>query len=273
MTTPGAVVWFKRDLRCHDHAPLLQAQHFDSATALVVAEPAWLESSECDARHVAFWLDCVAQLQAALAAKGMPLIVRVGAVPQVLHALRREFAFTHLFSHEETGPGWSYTRDLAVSAWCRDQGVVWTESTQTGVVRRLRSRNGWAVRWAQRMNAPECRVEGGFKAPAGLQSSALPTLRDLGLQQSSQPVPPGGEGAAASVLHSFLAGRGRDYRRAMSSPLTAAEGCSRLSAHLAFGTISMRCVHQASEAAIRNTKDSTLAHALRGFTGDRKSVG
>ena len=267
MTTPGAVVWFKRDLRCRDHAPLLQALHFESAAALVVIEPAWLESPECDARHVAFWLDCVAQLHVALAAKGLPLIVRVGAVPQVLHALRREFAFTHLFSHEETGPGWSYTRDLAVAAWCRDQGVVWTESPQTGVVRRLRSRNGWAARWAQRMNAPECRVEGGFKPPAGLRSSSIPTLRELGLQQPTQPVPPGGEGAAASVLRSFLAGRGRDYRRAMSSPLTAAEGCSRLSAHLAFGTISMRCVHQASEAAIRNTADRTLAHALRGFTG------
>jgi len=156
VTTPGAVVWFKRDLRCRDHAPLVQAQHFDNAAALVVVEPAWLESPECDPRHVAFWLDSVAQLQAALAAKGLPLIVRVGAMPQMLQALRREFAFTHLFSHEETGPGWSYTRDLAVAAWCRDQGVVWTESPQSGVVRRLRSRSGWAARWAQRMNAPEC---------------------------------------------------------------------------------------------------------------------
>ena len=265
--SPGALVWFKRDLRCRDHAPLAQALHFDSAAALVVVEPAWLESPECDLRHVVFWLDCVAHHQAALAAKGLPLIVRVGAMPQVLQDLRREFAFTHLFSHEETGPGWSYARDLAVAAWCRAEGVVWTESPQTGVVRKLHSRNGWAARWAQRMNAPACIVEGGFKAPAGLRGTSLPMLRDLGLQQPAQPVPPGGERAADSVLHSFLAGRGRDYRRAMSSPLTAEEGCSRLSAHLAFGTISMRCVHQASEAAIRSTADAQLAHALRGFTG------
>ena len=267
MTPTGALVWFKRDLRCSDHAPLAQAQHFERAAALVVVEPAWLESPECDARHVAFWLDSVTQLQAALAAKGLPLIVRVGAVPQVLHALRREFAFTHLFSHEETGSGWSYTRDLAVAAWCRAEGVAWTESPQTGVVRRLRSRNGWAARWAQRMDAPALAVEGGFRAPAGMPPSMLPTLQDLGLPHPTQAQPPAGEGAAQAVLHSFLAGRGRDYRRAMSSPLTAAEGCSRLSAHLAVGTISMRCVHQASEAAIRNTADRTLAHALRGFTG------
>ena len=283
VTAPGALVWFKRDLRCRDHAPLVQAQHFANAAALVVVEPAWLDSPECDPRHVAFWLDCVAQLQVALAARGMPLIVRMGAMPQVLQALRREFAFTHLFSHEETGPGWSYSRDLAVAAWCRDQGVEWTESPQTGVVRRLRSRSGWAARWAQRMQAPECTPEGGFKAPAGLLPSSLPTLRDLGLQvpapapasapsqafsQSlSQAPPAGGESAAWALLHSFLDGRGRDYRRALSSPLTAEQGCSRLSVHLAFGTLSMRCVHQASEAAIRSTADPALAHALRGFTG------
>ena len=236
----------------------------------MVIETAWLESPECDARHVAFWLDSVVQLQAALAAKGLPLIVRTGAVPQVLHELRREWAFTHLFSHEETGSGWSYSRDLAVAAWCRDQGVVWTESAQTGVVRRLRTRNGWAARWAQRMQAPACAVAGGFKAPAGLLSSSLsrlPTLRELGLPALKQAVPPGGERASWALLHSFLAGRGRDYRRALSSPLTAAEGCSRLSEHLACGTLSMRCVYQASEAAIRSTADPQLAHALRGFTG------
>jgi len=51
-----------------------------------------------------------------LAALGLPLLPRTGPLPQVLHELRREFAFTHLLSHEVTGPGWSFTRDLAVAA-------------------------------------------------------------------------------------------------------------------------------------------------------------
>lgn len=120
----------------------------------MVIEPQWLDSPECDPRHVGFQLDCVAALQHGLAARGLPLIVRTGAMPQVLQSLWREFPFTHLFSHAETGPGWSYERDLAVAEWCRSQGVNWTELPQTGVVRRLRSRSGWAQRWAQRMRAP-----------------------------------------------------------------------------------------------------------------------
>ncbi len=35
MTAPAARVWFKRDLRVHDHVPLADAMHFDSAFGLV----------------------------------------------------------------------------------------------------------------------------------------------------------------------------------------------------------------------------------------------
>ena len=265
MASPTALVWFKRDLRVRDHAPLAEAMHFDKAIGLVVIEPQWLESPECDPRHVGFLLACVAELQRDLAARGLPLLVRTGAMPQVLQSLRREFPFTHLFSHEETGPGWSYTRDLAVAEWCRSQGVSWTELPQTGVVRRLRSRTGWAGRWAQRMNAPESAAAHGFRGTTGMESCAVPTLRDLGLPALGAALPSGGERAAWAALDSFLDGRGRDYRRTMSSPLTATDGCSRLSAHLAFGTISMRCVHQATEARIAATADRRLAYGLRGF--------
>ena len=130
-----ALVWFKRDLRLNDHAPLAAAQAFERTLALYVIEPEWLRSPECDPRHVAFALSCVAALQADLAAIGLPLIVRVGPIQQVLGELRREFAFTHLFSHEETGPGWSYTRDKAVATWCRAHTVEWTQWPQTGVGR------------------------------------------------------------------------------------------------------------------------------------------
>jgi deoxyribodipyrimidine photo-lyase len=264
-TGAAALVWFKRDLRVRDHTALAEALHFENALGLVVIEPQWRDSPECDPRHVGFLLDCVAALRRDLAQRGLPLQVRIGAMPQVLQSLRHEFTFTHLFSHEETGPGWSYTRDLAVADWCRSQGVNWTELPQTGVVRRLRSRTGWAGRWAQRMNAPEAAAASGYHAPVGMQACAVPTLRDLGLPALDAPLPPGGERAAWAVPDGFLAGRGRDYRRALSSPLTATEGCSRLSAHLAVGTISMRCVHQATEARIAATLDRGLAYGLRGF--------
>jgi deoxyribodipyrimidine photo-lyase len=170
-------------------------------------------------------------------------------------------------SHEETGAGWSYTRDLQVADWCRAQSVTWQEFTQTGVVRRLRSRSGWAKLWQVRMNAPLNLLQGGFQSTLPVDRAELPTLQSLGLPAHGKSLQAAGEKAARRTLKSFLQERGFDYRKSLSSPLSAEEGCSRLSPHLAFGTLSLRTVHQATEVAIANTPERSFAYALRGFAG------
>jgi len=252
-----ALVWFKRDLRVRDHAPLAAAAACDAAAGLFVVEPEWLASPECDGQHVAFARECVGSLRESLQRLGLPLVVRVGAMPDVLQALRQETGFTHLFSHEETGPLWSYARDRRVAQWCCAQGVAWQEFPQTGVVRRLRGRAGWAGRWQARMDAPQVAAPASARAlPLGPESlGGFPTLRELGLA-TPRPLPPAGEVAAQAVLDDFLHRRGRHYRLDLSSPLSAESGCSRLSAHLAFGTLSMRQVHQATEARIASLSRS-----------------
>ncbi len=265
-----ALVLLKRDLRLHDHAPLQAAQAAGAAAALFVIEPAWLNSAEFNASHLHFTLQGLAELRSELAARGLPLLVRVGEAPAVLQQLHDEWPFQHLLSHEETGSGWSYTRDIAVAQWCSAQAVAWQEFPQTGVVRRLRTRHGWAGRWAQRMNAPVLPAPVGFRGAALWPCAELPdmpTLAALHVPRPTQTLQPAGEAAAWSTLQDFLSGRGRDYRRALSSPLSAQSGCSRLSAYLAYGMVSMRQVHQATEVAIATTPDRALAHALRGFAG------
>ena len=262
-----ALVWFKRDLRVADHAPLAAALGHGDAIGLFIVEPEWLNSPECSPSHVAFTLDCLSELRDALARLGLPLLVRVGSAIEVLTRLHRAQGFTHLLSHEETGPDWSYTRDLAVARWCRELGVHWQEFNQTGVVRGLRQRSGWAQRWQARMDAPRLRPEGRFRSSAPLEQPPLPTLAELGLPAPHQSLQPAGEQAALQTLRSFLAERGHDYRRTISSPLTAEHGCSRLSPHLAFGTVSMRSVHQATEQAILHAPDRETASALRAFGG------
>jgi len=275
--TERALVWFKRDLRTHDHAPLAAASACQQALGLFVVEPEWLDSPEFDAQHLAFAMACLHPLRRDLAAIGLPLQLRVGPVTAVLGQLHAAYPFTHLFSHEETGPGWSYARDLAVADWCRACGVVWTEWPQNGVVRRLKSRDGWALRWQQRMDAAPPAVPTALRG-AAVDLTDWPTLQELAAaasrpQPPSRPLPAAGEAAAAVDLNSFLQRRGHSYRRDLSSPLTAAQGCSRLSAHLAFGTLSMRQVHQATEQRIARLQaaaspaERSFAYHLRGFSG------
>ena len=267
MDSHRALVWFKRDLRVHDHAPLVAASAYADALAIFIIEPEWLNSPDCDASHVDFALTCLAELRAALAERGLPLLVQVGPSVQVLAQLHSEIAFTHLLSHEETGAAWSYARDRQVALWCASTNVTWKQFTQNGVIRGLRSRAGWAKRWQTRMDAPLHILNGRFSSAATLNQSALPTLASLGLMPHGKTLQMGGERAARRTLSSFVQVRGLGYRKALSSPLSAEEGCSRLSPHLAFGTISMRTVHQSTELAIRNTPERELSYALRGFAG------
>lgn len=283
-----SLVWLKRDLRLQDHAPLAAAGD-DEAAALWLIEPAWLQSPEFHPRHFAFARACVDELRCQLAARGMPLLVRVGPALEVLEDLRQRHGFDRLLSHEETGPGWTYERDVTVAAWCRAQGVVWQEWPQHGVVRRLKSRSGWAGRWAVRMNEPLVATPSGWRGWAGVEPGALPAwtaLRSLAgaawathehaiapaeaaRPSDARPTTPG-EQSGLALLDDFLSGRGRGYRRSLSSPLTAESGCSRISAHLAFGALSLRVVHQGTEAAIAAAKaqgDRALASGLRGFAG------
>ena len=78
-----ALVWLKRDLRVHDHAPLVAALAHSDALSVFIVEPEWLQSPECDASHVDFALACLTELRAALALRGLPLLVRVGSAVEV----------------------------------------------------------------------------------------------------------------------------------------------------------------------------------------------
>ena len=258
-----ALIWFKRDLRVHDHAPLAAALRSGCVAALFVIEDEWLASPECNSQHLAFALECLVELRASLRAIGVPLLLRRGRLPDLLDRLRAELPFQRLLSHEETGSGWTYARDLRVARWCREVGVAWEEFPQTGVVRRLQGRNGWAARWEQRMRQPVVAAPQSLRGARGFgEEGAIPSLAALGLEPS-RPLPAAGERAGSAVLASFLDARGRTYRSSISSPSSAWRGCSRLSAHLAFGTLSMRGVYQQTRSRIADLRGSGDLEARR----------
>jgi deoxyribodipyrimidine photolyase len=85
---------------------------------------------------------------------------------------------------------------------------------------------------------------------APLPSVAVGEIPDLpDPTMAADPCPgrqPGGRDAALERRQSFLQERGRDYRSAMSSPITGETACSRLSPHLAWGSLSVREAAQAT---------------------------
>jgi len=252
------VVWLKRDLRIDDHEALARAVGAGTCVVLYVYEPDYYATAEFDPSHHVFIDACLAELEAALAVRGGRLTYRAGAMPDVLEALRDEIEIESLHSHEETGNAITYARDLRVGAWCRARGIAWHEYAQTGVVRRLRSRDGWAKRWEARMLRPIVAAPERI-ASAELAHEARRSLADLGQPPSTKDEAlPGGASSAQTLLATFLIDRGVDYRKAMSSPVTAFDACSRLSPYLTYGAISMKRVYQATVSR------TTELRALRG---------
>ena len=95
-----------------------------------------------------------------------------------------------------------------------------------------------------------------------MEPGELPTSEELKLE--SDPCPcrqSAGEAAALDLLGSFLAYRGSNYSREMSSPRTAADACSRLSVPLALGTISLRTVARAAWTRAEDLRDAREAGA------------
>jgi len=236
--------------------------------AVFLYEPEILGQPEWSPSHTAFQRECLTDLEPALARLGIVLVTRRGEAVAMLEGLRRETGFVELFAHEETGSGVSYDRDRRVRRWAREAGVRFVELPQSGVVRRLASRNGWNRLWEARMQSPQVVVRplAGNRAADSLRR--LPTAGLLGPGDLGQPADfldrqPGGERQAAAVLDDFLSHRGRFYSGGISSPVTAATACSRLSAHLAFGSLSIRRVWQASEARRLEVKASLAAAADR----------
>ena len=247
MTT---LLWFKRDLRIHDHPALALAAREDRVVPLYIVEPEYWALPDTSGRQYTFLQESLSDLQTALRHLGSDLVIRVGDAVTVFQEVYQTVKCDHGISHEETGKTWTFARDKRVAAWARRQGVRWTERPQSGVVRRLQGRDGWG---GQR-NAFIAQAQ--VEAPKVLPPCDLPSdpLPNLCAPDSCSGRQKGGRDHALSLLGGFLTDRGQTYRRAMSSPWQGAVACSRLSPHLALGTITIREVVQATVARQREIK-------------------
>eukprot|EP01037_Dinobryon_pediforme_P012756 gene12756-12853_t len=235
------VIWFKRDLRISDHQPLSEAAKLGPVLPLYVFEPAYWAQPDTSRRQFEAQRSAVVELADTLDGLGAPLIVRVGAVVDVLARIHRAVGIARLLAHEETGNLWTYARDRAVHRFCRDNGIDFVEYPQFGVIRRLNSRDDWGRLHSAFLNAPPVAAPQHLTPHPSAIAGAIPTAEQLGLSEDGCAQPQSGTRAEAfGLLDSFFNGRGAQYRRAMSSPLDGANACSRLSVPLTTGAISIR---------------------------------
>ena len=108
------VVWLKRDLRLHDHAPLVSAALRGPLICVYIVEPSLWATPDAARQHYGFVLESLRDLYRALRVLGGRLHVLTGEAVEVFERLYRAQPFEALYSHEETGNWPSFQRDVAV---------------------------------------------------------------------------------------------------------------------------------------------------------------
>lgn len=262
------LVWLKRDLRLHDHAPLAETSRRcrdgESALAVYVRETDYWSTEKASEDQWGFVAECLRDLAAGLEKIGGSLLTaEATSAENVLEILFEQYEITELLCHQETGNGWTFDRDKRVFRLCRERGVPVVEFLQNGVLRGSkapREKPEHQAFWQDWITATEAPEPQFWKTPSTMPDGLM--IPDLSTPQTVLRQR-GGEHLALGLLESFLCERcllHQGYRVEMGSPLHAPETCSRLSPHLTWGSLSSKRAAQAAMAREPRPPHGSIMH-------------
>ncbi len=260
-STGTAVVWFRRDLRVHDHPALIAAlAHDEGVVPLFVLDERLLHGRWPSSNRIWFMLASLTELAAELDRRGSRLHIRAGRTEAVVPAFAHEVGATDVYVSRDHTP-YGRRRDRAVADALLVDGI------------RLHARPGTTVHepdevltadgrpfvvftpyrraWEARPRRTLLPAPDRISLPHDLRAEPgeVPDLAGLGLPPPTadlRQIPEPGEAAARSRLERWVADdRIEAYADMRDRPGTA--GTSRLSQDLRFGTLSaLEVVERAS---------------------------
>jgi deoxyribodipyrimidine photo-lyase len=284
----SALLWFRRDLRVHDHPALRAALDAGQPVVPVFCfDDGLLQGRHASGSRTQFLLESLSDLDHALRARGSRLFVRRGPPQRELPKLAAEVGAETIHFSADVSPFARHRQDAVVKALSeRDIGAVahpglfavdWLRDLTTAAGQPYTVFTPFFRNWADQprrdvVGAPGTIRDVGAKAAAG----KLPSLTELGLEQECSHPAPGGEQAGRKELQRFLAGPVDDYDDGRN--ILTGEGVSRLSPYLHFGCLSPREIEDrlgsgAGAQAFRRQLcwRDFYAHVLGSFPGNAHS--
>ena len=261
------IVWFKRDLRFTDHAPLYFAQQNGAPILLLYCfEPSVMAGPDSDVRHWRFAYQSLQNMQEKLTDANGSLYIFHNEVLTVLAAIETAYCIKTIFSHEEIGNKLTYDRDKKVKTFAHQNNIQWKEYQHNAVVRGLKSRKNWDTLWKQTMLLSPLLVNENNWNFVQLEAPLYAALKGKDLPEEIRTVnksfQQGGETLAWRYLDNFLKERYVNYSKHISKPELSRKGCSRMSPYLAYGNISMKMLYQ---YCMQHYENSLNKRALSNF--------
>jgi deoxyribodipyrimidine photo-lyase len=264
MTLRKSLVWFRRDLRAFDHAALHHAlTSSKSVHCAFIYDSTILDGLARSDRRVDFIHASLAELDAELRQLGGCLLARHGDPVEAIAMLAAELEVDAVFVNDDYEPQ-ATARDAAVRERLardgrtmfsyKDQVIFEKSEVLTLAQQTFSVFTPYKNAWLKRMAAEPACVDPWPVEPHAAQfapappEARLPTLEEIGFTPAAMPIPAGMSGAAA-LFEDFLP-RISAYGEARNYP--AVKGPSYLSAHLRFGTLSIRHLVRTVSALIAN---------------------
>ena len=265
----------KRDFRITDNECLFEAvQHAEAVLPFFCWEHDVLNEGDYSSFHLQAQWEGLTGVCQSLRNRGIESRVVSGDIVDQLDLVFKLFPFDVLYSHQETGNLVTFQRDQNVQKWCRKQDVKWVEMNPSSVMR-----GGDADRRRLKLRQADYRKQEPLPIPdfshleplvPGVANQFLSwkevtavvsKFKGRSLNPSLTKV---NEKSAHATLTSFLYERGIGYSGGISSPNTAFVHGSRLSSHLAWGTLSLRTVFAHLDQRRLEVKDcQDRSHWLR----------
>src|SRR5690349_20423875 len=118
-----ALVWFRRDLRVHDHPPLRAAlDAFERVVPVFVLDDRLLEGRHASDSRTRFMLECLDDLRGSLRRRQGDLVIARGAPERVLPELARRHDATAVYFASDASP-FAMARDERVTEALREASV------------------------------------------------------------------------------------------------------------------------------------------------------
>jgi len=245
----AALVWFRRDLRAHDHAALhaaLCAHRAVHCAFVFDTEILDVLPSRAD-RRVDFIWHSVRELQAALEAAGGGLHVLHGRARDEVPDLAARLGVAAVYANRDYEPQ-AIDRDREVGARLAAQGIAFhtrkdqvvfeLDEVLSGTGQPYSVYTPYRNAWLKRLDDFYLRSYPIRRHARGLAATGSPlvSLRDLGFEAAPLSLPAGMSGGRK--LFAEFRRRVDDYAAKRDYP--ALKGPSYLSVHLRFGTVSVR---------------------------------
>jgi deoxyribodipyrimidine photo-lyase len=265
-----AIHWFRRDLRLRDNTALNAAVAAHDRILPVYILSDWKKSHPWTGPgRQQFLCNCLASLGADLEKTGSPLVLRQGDAVAEIERLIDETGATAVYTNRDPDPFGQRTEARLEAALAKrgvplhvfkDVALHEREEVLTGGGTPFRVFTPYSRAWFKLSKAVTGRTVQKLPPPAKAPASLpLPTLATWQLPldaADSIELPDAGEKAAARRLELFLHTAGLEY--AGMRDLPAAEGTSRISQDLRYGTLSIRDVFAQVEARAQRANAEQL---------------